>query len=747
MPSNIDIIKAQLYKTVNFISYKEKNEAKEFSRRKLEDDFADWLEQYIFLVSAGETTNMYNADGTLSDNRIISLNGKTLTIGNLVFDNAGKPNVSGQFTSDSYSASSVPIEDNNLTDLFAYDPLDGSFKTIDLNTIQVNNTNIYTTSGSITEARTVTIDPAGSLDFSSYMTMASNTATISANTLDINGVVDFYIRNTGSTYITSPLPTIVDRTKVLAVNPVGTVLSYLDLSSINEDNIYNADGQLEANRQIAGAGLYSLSLGYVGNEITGLYSTVTNGDSLTFEPELFELDIEGAILRFENNPSGVVNFIVGNSISNTGQDNFLIGENITAESNSVYAMTEFATIRVNSDGSAIIGGTSNEINSVTNAILLGMDTHIATVSNSTYVQNLRAYGDVYLDTYGSGTHIGTTAYFLAVDASGNVIETTASNILDGSGTTANAGGVDLGGRRIIKKTIDGNAGSYGIQFGVPSTGEIAGFDVYTAIGGIGLNSTANVAIQGIIYPGADGTPGQLLQTDGLGTLSFVDAPTSSPLTTKGDIYTYDTGEQRLPVGTDNSVLVADSAEATGLRWAEASEHVAATTLSTWVLDAGTIYYQDFAHNLNTEDIGIEIYDSVTKESVLVEKIDRTSLNNVRIYVEGNTASLRVVVWDAIFGIQNTSLVSVVSNPASPYDASNKDVVIIDATSGNKIVNLPPVASSTNYQITVKKTDATANTVTIEADGAETIDGGGNAVIETQYTSLTVACDGSAWFII
>lgn len=43
--------------------------------------------------------------------------------------------------------------------------------------------------------------------------------------------------------------------------------------------------------------------------------------------------------------------------------------------------------------------------------------------------------------------------------------------------------------------------------------------------------------------------------------------TPSPLTTKGDIYTYDTGNQRLPVGTNGQVLTADSAQTTGIKWA------------------------------------------------------------------------------------------------------------------------------------------------------------------------------------
>lgn len=69
---------------------------------------------------------------------------------------------------------------------------------------------------------------------------------------------------------------------------------------------------------------------------------------------------------------------------------------------------------------------------------------------------------------------------------------------------------------------------------------------------------------------ATGTSGQFLQTQGAGANPQWATPSgSTPVTTKGDLFGYDTGVARIPVGTNGQVLTADSTQALGVKWAAA----------------------------------------------------------------------------------------------------------------------------------------------------------------------------------
>jgi len=55
--------------------------------------------------------------------------------------------------------------------------------------------------------------------------------------------------------------------------------------------------------------------------------------------------------------------------------------------------------------------------------------------------------------------------------------------------------------------------------------------------------------------------------DDLATKKYVDAGGgSSPLTTKGDVFGFDSSNARIPIGSNDEILIADSTEALGLKW-------------------------------------------------------------------------------------------------------------------------------------------------------------------------------------
>ena len=102
--------------------------------------------------------------------------------------------------------------------------------------------------------------------------------------------------------------------------------------------------------------------------------------------------------------------------------------------------------------------------------------------------------------------------------------------------------------------------------GLPQKLKFVGTD-HEGIVVISLTTTERNALTGV-GTGAiiwNSTTTQLEFYNGL-TWSAIGAGGASPLTTKGDLYTYSTTDARLPVGADGQIVSADSTQATGLKW-------------------------------------------------------------------------------------------------------------------------------------------------------------------------------------
>jgi hypothetical protein len=75
-----------------------------------------------------------------------------------------------------------------------------------------------------------------------------------------------------------------------------------------------------------------------------------------------------------------------------------------------------------------------------------------------------------------------------------------------------------------------------------------------------------------------------------------------------------------------------------------------------------------------------------------------------------------------------------------------DVLLADSSGGNVTVNLPAAASHTGRILHIKKTSA-SNTVTVDANSTETIDGALTQVLTEQYHCLSIVSNGTEWSII
>ena len=86
--------------------------------------------------------------------------------------------------------------------------------------------------------------------------------------------------------------------------------------------------------------------------------------------------------------------------------------------------------------------------------------------------------------------------------------------------------------------------------------------------------------------------------------------------------------------------------------------------------------------------------------------------------------------------------TVVSKSAA-YTATVADDVIL--CSGTFTVDLPAVSKTSGKQLEIKNIGT--GVITVDASGAETIDGAATVVLSTRYDSVTLVSNSFTWYVI
>lgn len=231
---------------------------------------------------------------------------------------------------------------------------------------------------------------------------------------------------------------------------------------------------------------------------------------------------------------------------------------------------------------------------------------------------------------------------------------------------------------------------------------------------------------------------------------------SSPLTTKGDVYTFSTVDARLPVGTDTFVLTADSSQATGLKWAAGGGGTApgytttTTAAGTTTLTVSSTTNQYFT-GTSTQIVQLPVtstlttgtYFNIVNNSTGAVTINSSGGNAIAVLAAGTSGIVTCILttgttaasWNFTYG-------AFAQNSTAQYTFKNASgVVKLNTVSGDFIIDAGATASFRllPFNSDIYFDNTTSGVTHFRASSAIEqlqLDGSGNALFPTGTVKIT-----------